>query len=161
MADLGLIAVLALLAASCGSAGAQPDQASGLTPPASWIRLEPAETAAKLAAAAPDITVTGAQAWGEPALGCYALWMSLRGGGGDAETIAGDVIAGLGMARFTVTEQPVTDGLLELGLERAPYKGRLRVRVGDGQVAGVACVANQRDPAACEAGCKALLGAIK
>lgn len=173
MADLGLkrvalrisrgttIAVAALALAGCGSAGAQPDQVSGLTAPAGWQRLEPAETAAKLAAAAPNVTVAGVQAWGEPALGCYALWLSLRGGGGDADSIARDVIDGLRTAKFTVTELPVADGVLELGLDRAPYKGRLRARVGDGQVTGVACVANQRDPAACEAGCVSLLGAIR
>jgi hypothetical protein len=159
MADLRLIA-LAVALAACGSAGAQPDQASGITPPVGWQRLEPAETAAKLAAAAPNVTVAGVQAWGEPALGCYALWLSLRGSGGDAESIARDVISGLTEAKFTIVDKPVADGLLEVAIERAPYKGQLRARVGDGQLTGLACVANQRDPAACEGGCKAMLGAI-
>jgi len=55
----------------------------------------------------------------------------------------------------------VTDGVFELAIERTPYKGRLRAQVGDGKVAGLACVANQRDPASCEAPCKTMLGAIK
>ncbi|MBA2544087.1 MAG: hypothetical protein H0V17_30870 [Deltaproteobacteria bacterium] len=164
--ERGIAMVASAMIAACGSAGAQPEQAqpeqaSGLTAPAGWQRLEPAETAAKLAAAAPNVTVAGVQAWGEPALGCYALWLSLRGSGGDADSIARDVIEGLRSAKFTVTDQPVADGVLELGLDRAPYKGRLRARVGDGQVTGLACVANQRDPVSCETGCKSLLGAIK
>jgi len=163
MADVRLsVAAFAVAAvAGCGSAGAQPDQASGLTAPAGWLRLEPAETAAKLAAAAPNVTVAGVQAWGEPALGCYALWLSLRGSGGDGESIARDVVEGLRTAKFTVADQPVADGMLEVGLERAPYKGRMRARVGEGAVTGLACIANQRDPAGCEAGCTALLGAIQ
>lgn len=156
---VGLGLVLGM--AACNSATAQPDRASGITPPPGWQRLEAAETAARLAATAPDIEVTGVQAWAEPARGCYALWLSLRGSGGDPEAIARDVAVGLTAAKFTVGDKPVVDGLLELAIERAPYRGRLRARLGDGTLAGVACVANQREPAACEAGCKSLLGAIR
>lgn len=145
----------------CGSAGAQPDRVSGLVAPAGWQRLEPAETAAKLAATAPNVEVDGVQAWAEPALGCYALWLSLRGSGGDAEAIARDVVAGLTAAKFTIDDKPVAEGILELGIERAPYRGRLRARLGEGRLAGVACVANQREPSACEAGCASLLGALR
>lgn len=159
MADLRVIALGALVA--CGSAKAQPDPAVPVVPPAGWQRLPAAATAAKTAAAAPGITVDQLDAWGEPTTGCYALWFALRGGGGGPDALAKEIVDGLAAEKFTVSDSAVTDGVFELAIERTPYKGRLRAQVGDGKVAGLACVANQRDPASCEAPCKTMLGAIK
>ncbi len=157
MADLR---VIALALAACGSAKAQPDPVS-ITPPQGWQALPAAVTAAKSAAAAPGIVVDDVKAWGEPTAGCYALWFALHGNGGGAEAIAKELVDGLVAEKFTVGNSAVADGFVELSLERTPYKGRLRAQVGDGRVAGVACVANQRDPASCEAPCKTMLGAVK
>lgn len=159
MADLRLIMFGALMA--CGSAKAQPDPAVPVTPPSGWQRLSAAASAAKSAAAAPNITVEQMEAWGEPTTGCYALWFALRGNGGGADALAKEIVEGLTAEKFAVGDSAVTEGVFELALERAPYKGRLRAQVGDGRVAGLACVANSRDPASCEAPCKTMLGAIK
>ncbi len=159
MADLRLIALGALVA--CGSATAQPDPVAPVAPPSGWQRLPAAATAAKTAAAAPGITIDQIDAWGEPTTGCYALWFGLRGGGGGADTLAKEIVEGLTAERFTVGDSAVSDGVFELAIERPPYKGRLRAQVGDGKVAGLACVANTRDPASCDAPCNTMLGAIK
>lgn len=159
MADLRVIALGALVA--CGSAKAQPDPAGPVVPPAGWQRLPAAATAAKTAAGAPGITVDQVDAWGEPTTGCYALWFALRGGSGGADALAKEIVEGLTAEKFTVGDSAVTEGVFELAIERAPYKGRLRAQVGDGKVTGLACVANARDPASCDAPCKTMLGAIK
>jgi hypothetical protein len=117
---------------------------------------------AKSAAASPGIVVDDVRAWGEPTTGCYALWFALSGaGGGGSETIAKEIVDGLTAEKFTVGDSALTEGVFELAIERAPYKGRVRAQVTGGRVAGLACVANQRDPQSCEAPCKAMLGAIK
>ncbi len=163
MAVLRVIAALAL--AACGSAGAQPEPVSttSVTPPQGWQVLPAAATAATAAAGAPGIVIDNMQAWGEPTAGCYALWFALhdlqRSGG--AEAIAKEIVDGLIAEKFVVGDSSITDGMFELAIERAPYKGRVRAQIGDGKLAGIACVANQRDPASCETPCKAMLGAVK
>jgi hypothetical protein len=159
MADLRVIALGALVA--CGSATAQPDPVAPVTPPAGWQRLPAAATAARSAAGAPGIAVEQIEAWGESTTGCYALWFALRGGSSGADAIAKEIVEGLATEKFAVSDSAVTDGVFELAIERTPYKGRLRAQVGDGKVTGLACVANQRDPASCDAPCKTMLGAIK
>lgn len=160
MADLRLIVMLAV--AACGSAGAQPESVSmSVTPPQGWQAIPAAATSAKAAAGAPGITIDEMQAWGEPTAGCYALWFALHGGSSGTDVIAKEIVDGLVAEKFTVGDSAVEGGVFELAIERAPYKGRVRAQVGDGKVAGIACVANQRDPAGCEAPCKAMLGAVK
>ena len=158
MADLRVI-MLAL--AACGSAGAQPEPVSGVTPPQGWQALPAAATAAKTAAGAPGIVVDHVQAWGELDAGCYALWFALHGDSGGSDAIAKEIVEGLVAENFVVSDSAASGGVLELAIERAPYKGRIRAQVGDGKVAGIACVANQRDPASCVAPCKAMLGVVK
>jgi len=158
MADLRLM--LCVLAA-CGSAKAQPDPVAPVSPPPGWQALPDAVTVVKTAAGATGITVDDVKAWGEPTTGCYALWFALHGGGGGAESISKAIVEGLTAEKFVASESALADGFFELAIERAPYKGRMRAQVGDGKIAGLACVANQRDPASCEAPCKTMLGAIK
>src|SRR5262249_10710075 len=89
-AALAAGAVAAAAFAGCGRAGAAPDQASGLTPPAGWQPLPPVAAAARAALGA---EVEGAEAFGEPAMGCYAVWVALRASSG-AEALAKQVVDG-------------------------------------------------------------------
>ena len=76
---------IVLAFAGCGSAAAdQPrsERSSGIRPPAAWQALPSVADAARAAASATGVTVDGSEAWGEPAMGCYALWIALRGAGG-------------------------------------------------------------------------------
>lgn len=173
MADLRLIAAAAGAAAlaGCGRAGAAPDQASGLTPPAGWQALPPIAAAARAALGA-GAEVDGAEAWGEPAMGCYAVWLAIRASGG-AEAIAGQVVAGFSAAAGSgsgpagtmivddVAAPSGDEGVLALAFERGDHRGRLRARLGGGRIAALACFANQREPLACEAACTAFLGALR
>jgi hypothetical protein len=166
MADLRLIAAAAALA-GCGSAGAAPEQASGLTPPAGWQALPEVAAAAKAVIGAP---VEGAEAWGEPAMGCYAVWLALRASGGaeaiGAQVVAGFTAAGAGSgsgAKLIVKDVAAPsgdEGVLALAFERGDHRGRLRARLGGGRIAALACFANQREPLACETTCTSFLGAL-
>jgi len=164
MADVRLIAVLAL--AACGPAGAQPEPAavaSGIKPPAGWQALPSVAASARTAASATGVTIDGAEAWGQPAMGCYAMWIALHGGGGGPDALTEQVLAGIAAEKIEVRDvvKPSDDGVLSLAIERKPYRGRLRARLQDGRIAALACVANEREPAACETACKALLGAVQ
>jgi len=129
--------------------------------------------------------VEGAEAWGEPAMGCYAVWLAFRAEGG-AEAIGQQVIAGFTAAamgsgagsqatqgsqaaqatqsaKMTVKDVAAPtgeEGVLALAFERGDHRGRLRARLGGGRVAALACFENQREPLACEAACTAFLGAM-
>jgi hypothetical protein len=135
MADVRLM--IALLA-GCSAADAQPSTTSGLTPPAGWQPLPAVATAARVAAGAPGITVDGAEAWGEPAMGCYAVWIALHGGNAGPDELTKDIVDGLATEKINAT------------VERQP--GRLHGGEGacagcalvDSQITALACVANQR-----------------
>jgi hypothetical protein len=149
MADLRLIA---LLLAGCGAADAQPAKTSGLRVPAGWHAMPAAATAARVAAGASGVVVTGAEAWGDPTNGCYAVWIALQGSGGTdrvAESLAAEHIVA------------TPTGSSGFAIEKPPYKGRLEVRAGDGELTALACVGNQRDPVACSAACAGLLGGVR
>jgi hypothetical protein len=195
MADLRLMAKLAAVAtasaaitavgagAGCRRAGAAPDQASGLMPPAGWQALPPIAAAAR-AALGRGATVDGAEAWGEPAMGCYAVWLAIRAAG-SAEAIGQQVVAGFtaaaagsggsagakpaGSAAPEPGSQTIVkdvaaptgeEGVLTLAFERGDHRGRLRARLGGGRITALACFANQREPLACEAACTTFLGAL-
>jgi hypothetical protein len=135
--------------AACGQAGAQPSAASGITPPAGWQALP--ELGAK-------IGVAGAEAWGETARGCYAVWFVVRGNGATAEAI----LAGLATAKLATSNvvKPDGDGVLTAAFTAAPYTGRLRARIAGDTITSLACFANEREPASCESPCTTLLGAL-
>jgi hypothetical protein len=175
MADLRLIAAAAAAIAGCSRAGAAPEQVSGLTPPAGWQAL-PEIAAAARAAIGAGAPVDGAEAWGEPAMGCYAVWLAIRASGA-AEAIGKQVVAGfIGAAAGSGAGAPARggtmilkdvaapsgdEGVLALAFERGDHRGRLRARLGGGRIAALACFANQREPLACETACTALLGGIR
>jgi len=141
---------------ACGSADAQPTATSGLQTPAGWQTLPAVANAVRAAAAAPGITVDGAEAWGETSLGCYAVWFAMHGDGGSADQLTKEILDGLSDARITATQQSADP--LVLAIEKAPYKGTLKAELGGGKITALACVATDRDP--CEPACKTLLGAM-
>ena len=161
MALLRLMAVIGL--AACGRAGAQPAQpvvSSGLRPPAGWQTLPALGQAVAAAAKAPGVTLDGSEAWGETAIGCYGLWVKLHGAGASSA----EVLKGLDVARLALRDvskpEAGDDGLIALTFERAPYSGRLRVRIAAGEITALACFANDRDPASCEQPCTTLLAGL-
>lgn len=174
MADLRLIAIACL--AACDAATAAPGAVSGLGPPAGWQALPDVAMAAHKELGS-TVQVEGVEAWGEPARGCYALWIAVASGG-SAEQIAEDILAGLAsptpatgavgisapprsVAVRDVAKPVGIDGVLRLGFEQGGYRGKLAAKLGSGRIVTVACFANQREPASCEPGCNALLGAIR
>ncbi|MBS1123096.1 MAG: hypothetical protein H6Q90_5324 [Deltaproteobacteria bacterium] len=184
MADPRLSVRIALIAGSlasataCGQADAQSaappshgdavhsapasTTTSGMTPPKGWKPLPAIAAAIQLVVPAPGVTIEGIESWGEPAMGCYGVWIALHGTGGSPEALAEQVLESLAAEKIEVRDvvKPAEDGVLSLGLERAPYRGRLRARLEDGRLTALACVNNQREPAACEASCTGLLGGL-
>ncbi len=158
MALLRLIAAASL--AACGQAGAQPAVSSGLQTPAGWQALPVLGQAVAAAAKAEGVTVDGAEGWGETSIGCYGVWLKLHGTGvGSEEVIQGLELAKLGLSHVVKPELG-DDGTIALTFERAPYRGRLRVRVAAGSITALACFANAREPASCEQPCTTLLGGL-
>jgi hypothetical protein len=158
MADLRLIALCAF---ACTDAGAQP--------PASGIKAPPGWTAQPVIAAAAKETlgktvVDGLEAFGDPAMGCYSVWMSVRGSGG-AKELAEQLVKGLAGDKRKVDIKDVVkptadEGVLAFAFEAAPFKGRLRARLGKGKIVTLACWSAPREPRACEQACTLLLGAL-
>ncbi|MGN6105749.1 MAG: hypothetical protein ACTHU0_11635 [Kofleriaceae bacterium] len=175
----GLLAgAIGLVGASCDPAGAQPNATgsarppvratsatSGISAPAGWQAL-PAIAEASRAAIGTSVAVEGAEAWGEPAMGCYAVWLAVRGGAADApaDRVAADVLAGFaarpGIALTDVVAPTGGAGVLAASFARPPYRGRLRAQLGGGRITALACFANVREPVACEAACTGLLDRI-
>lgn len=166
MAVVRLIAVGAL-AVACRASEAGPT--SGLAVPAGWRALPDLVTAATDAAKAANIVVDGVEAWGEPARGCYAAWLGIRGGGGAPSAVADPMIASLSteLPGLTVTDvvKPAANadaGVLSLAFTRPPYRGRVRAAIAKTGAMGVlACFWNLREPIACEAACTGLIGSMK
>ena len=159
MADLRLIAVLLV---GCADAGAQPPAPSP-KPPAGWTAQPAIVTAAKDALGKTEID--GIEAFGDPAMGCYSVWMAVRGSG-KATELADQVVKGLTEKQKRkvdikdVVKPAADEGVLALTFESAPYKGRLRARFGKGRITALACWSSQREPAACEQACTTMLGAL-
>ena len=152
--DLVRLAAVLAIAGSCGRAsGDTGAHASGLAPPPGWRALP--EIAAVIAAKA---ELDGVEAWGEPAKGCYAVWIAARGGG----DLSGELLAALATERIAtrdVVKPSGGTGLLAFSLERPPYRGEVRATVERDGVVALACYHNEREPAACAAACAAFLGA--
>ncbi len=164
MPDVRLIAILLV---ACADAGAQPPVASNLKPPAGWTAQPAIVTAAK--AALGKAQVDGIEAFGEPAMGCYSVWMAVRGSG-RATDLAEQLVRGLTepdnkapKRKIDIKDvvKPIAEaGVFALTFESAPYKGRLRARLGKGRIIALACWSLQREPAACEQACTGILGAL-
>lgn len=151
MALLRLAALLALAGCS-GRAGAQPAPTmatSGVKPPAGWIALP---------ALATQTGIPNAEAWGDTARGCYAVWFYLQGSGATPEA----VLAGLAAEQITTSDlvKPEGDGIVAATFAKGVYTGRLRARIADGAITTLACFANQREPKSCESPCTTVLGAL-
>ncbi len=152
---------------ACSAAGAEPAPGGAAAVPAGWRPLPAIATAAAAAAAKLDgVIVDGASAWGDPARGCYAVQLGLRGGTAAITELADQVLDGLagskaagsGAVSFGEVIRPAASGdTLSFTFARPPYRGRLRARLGEGSITALACFGNQRDPARCDAACARML----
>jgi hypothetical protein len=178
-------AALAACSIACSSAAAEPGAPASAPPtalPAGWVPLPPIAAAVAAAAKTDGVVIDAALAFGEPARGCYAVWLALHGPAATAAALADQVLDGLpagGGPRVAagtraagaappagspgtisisgVVKPSGASGVLELAFARPPYHGRVRAQLGDGRIAAVACFANQREPLTCDAACTRLL----
>ena len=157
--------MIAIAVAACSPAGAEPavPAAPPAVPgprPAGWKQLPAIATAVGVAAKADGVTIDAVDAWGEPARGCYAVWLDLHGGTAAAPALADQVLASLRQAAARVDEvvrpgDPT--GALAFRFARTPYRGRVRAQLGNGRIAAIACFGNQREPLDCDASCATVL----
>jgi hypothetical protein len=160
-----MITVVAALGACRQTADAEPAPArSGLAAPAGWQSLPNLAGAITTAAHDRNMAIDGAEAWGETAMGCYAVWLAMSGGSAGADVLADQVLAGMGVAKLTVADvvkPAAAGGVMSLRFDRAPYRGRLRAELATGRITAVACFANGREPVACDAACTTWIGAMR
>ena len=158
MADVRLALVLL---AACTDAGAQTSHAgaaSGIKPPAGWTPQPAIVAAAKQALG--KTPVDDIEAFAEPSMGCYAIWMGLRSSGG-AKELGEQVLKGLDKLTVKDVVKPSTDtGVLSLTFEKAPYEGRMQARLSTGSIKGLACWWSKREPIACAQACAMLIGGM-
>lgn len=153
--------MIALVA--CNAAGADPAPPGTLPgSPASWKALPTIAKAVGRAAAADGVTVDAADAWGDPAVGCFALRLVVHGGAEPTAALVDQVLAGLKQAgpkmTFTDVVKPATGGdVLAFAFARPPYRGRVRARLAGGKITAMACFGNQREPVSCDATCTHML----
>lgn len=170
---MAVLRLTALALVACRAAAADPSAAeAGFPPPPAaaplaaphaaaptgWTQL-PAMAAAVAAAASDPATASVAtDAWGDPATGCYAIWLDLHAAAGDAPALAEQVLGQLTGLTVGARVKPTTaDGELTFNFARPPYRGRLRAQLGHGRVAATACFGNQREPVACDTICTRVL----
>jgi hypothetical protein len=170
----------AVVLVGCSAAGADPGAPASSGVPPGWKQLPPVATAAGAAAKADGVVIDAVDAWGEPALGCYAVWLALHGQAQSAPILADQVLDGF-TAAFGPRSAPKSarhpkktssasqlsldevvkpsspDGVLAFAFATPPYRGRVRAHLGSGRIAAIACFGNQREPAACEAACTSVL----
>ena len=162
MLALGLL-MAPLVACRASEAG----PGSGITPPAGWQAMPSLATAATDAAKADGVAVDGAEAWGDPARGCFGAWMTLRAGARAPDATVDLLVKSLGddkiEVRDVVKPNPgAAAGVVSLVFEQAPYHGKLRGQlVKDGHMTLLACFWNDREPVACETACTGLVGSLK
>lgn len=167
---IGVIAAAAAIAA-IGCRTSEADPGSGLSPPAGWQALPQLAAAATDAAKADGVTIEGSEAWADQARGCYAAWVAWRGAKGAPEKLADALVLavsseksleGIAVRDIAKPTPGANVGVVSLGFERGEYRGTFRAQLTrEGQVAALACFWNQREPAACEAGCGKLVGSMK
>lgn len=182
--------MMAVAAVACSTAGAEPAVPGPGAPsappagfagprPAGWKQLPAISSAVAAAVRADGVTIDAVDAWGEPARGCYGVWLELHGGTGAAIALADDALASLqraagptGLHRRAagsgapaaigspgplvideVVKPTTAEGVLAFRFTRSPYRGRVRAQLGRGRVAAIACFGNQREPVDCEARC--------
>lgn len=153
---------------ACNAAGADPAPPPSAPPgalpgsPASWKALPTIAKAVASATAADGVTVDAADAWGDPAAGCFALRLAVHGGAATTDALVDQVVAGLtaqaGKLTFTELVKPAANGdVLAFAFARPPYRGRVRARLASGKITAMACFGNQREPATCDATCTHML----
>ncbi|HET9621747.1 MAG TPA: hypothetical protein VFP84_10290 [Kofleriaceae bacterium] len=154
---------MALALVACNAAGADPAPPGALPgSPASWKALPAIASAVSQAAAADGVTVDATDAWGDPALGCFAVRLALHGGAASNDALVDQVLAGLaskpGGLTFSELVKPTPTGdVLAFSFARAPYRGRVRAKLAAGKITALACFGNQRAPAGCETTCGHML----
>jgi hypothetical protein len=145
-----------------------PPRAQIATPPAGWLPMPQLATAATSALTGENkatnaLTAATADAWGEPAMGCYAVAVTFAARGtADAvgKQLLADVQKAVAVRDVVVPTGAKDTGVLAFAFDKAPYSGRARVLIGGG-VTALACFWNPREPLACEAACTALIGSMK
>jgi len=141
-----------------GLAACRADAApsSGVHVPATWRAMP--ELAAAVASGG---HAAAGEAWGDPAAGCYAAWLAVRGEAVGADAILAEVRRDAPGITLTDVVKPQGPGKLAFSFERAPYHGRVRATVAsDGEIAALACFWNDREAAACALACTSVLGSL-
>jgi hypothetical protein len=157
------MALAALVACRASEAGA----GSGLTPPAGWQAMPSLATAASDAAKADGVVVDGAEAWGDPARGCFGAWLGLEAGARAPDAMVDALVKTLAAEKIEVRDvvKPAAGaiaGTVSFVFEQAPYHGKLRGQLlKDGHMTLLACFWNEREPVACETACTQLVGSLK
>jgi hypothetical protein len=106
------------------------------------------------------LSIEAAAAFGDPALGCFALVQGVSVPATDFELqrATDRIIGDLGAAGFTVRAGATSSDVPFAG---GGFEGRMRVTTaaGAGRVAlrSVACFYNQREPARCRTACQTML----
>jgi hypothetical protein len=165
MAQLRLM-LLALAACSASDAapgsgapppGVNPPFAPPVGPiatvPAGWVSLPALAIAART-----QIAGSTADAWGEPAMGCYAATLSFPERGAVGALLA-DVKQAVSVR--DVVEPSAAGGVLSFAFDKAPYSGRVRAMLDGKTISALACFWNDREPATCEAACTSMIGSMK
>lgn len=151
----------AIAIALCGSAGAEPAAAPGgmvAAHPAGWRHLPEIARAVAAATAGKGVALDAADAWGEPAAGCHAVWLALHGGTASAPVLAEQVLGSVAALSPADLARPTApEGVLAFSFARPPYRGRVRARLGAGRISAVACFGDGREPDACDAACRGVL----
>jgi hypothetical protein len=159
------LTMLAIVA--CSPAGAEPVAAEPVAAepasrvhPAGWRQLPAIRAAVSAAAKADGITVDAADAWGEPRMGCYAVWLDVHGDAADAAALADQVLGSAAVLSPSDVAKPSgPDGMLGFSFASPPYRGRVRAQLGAGRISAVACFGNQREPVTCDTACNRVLRA--
>ena len=161
---------MALALAACSASDAAPGSAGSALPPgvnppfappvgpiatvpAGWVSLPAVALAARS-----QIEHSTADAWGEPARGCYAATVTFAQRGATA-ALLDDVKQAVSVRDVVAPATP--SGVLSFAFEKAGYQGRVRATLDGTTVTALACFWNRREPAACEAACTAMIGSMK
>ena len=150
------MARLRLIVIALAACRAEAAPGSGVHVPASWRALP--ELAAAVSSAS---HASAAEAWGDPAMGCYAAWLAAKGETGDADAVLAEVQRDVPKIALTDIVKPQGAGKLALSFERAPYRGRVRATLATGgSITALACFWNEREPSACALACTGVLGSV-
>jgi hypothetical protein len=167
---MAVLRMTAIALVACNAASADPPRRDPSGHPAGWKQLPAIANAVGAAARAEGVVIDAADAWGQPAIGCYAVRLALHGPEGDATLLATQILDGIArvsdkprepaIAITDVTMPGGPQGVLAFTFARPPYRGRARAQLGGGRIAMAVCFANQREPGACDAPCASVLQGV-